>query len=53
MNRQILQDLCIRIWQKIDTPSDHLVERNSGDFLDNSGEESKAVGGVEILAARH
>jgi hypothetical protein len=31
----------------------YLVERNSGDFLDNSGEESETVGGVEILAARH
>ncbi len=54
---QILQDLCIRIRQKIATPpvqiTDHLVERNSGDFLDNSGEESEAVGGVEILTARH
>jgi hypothetical protein len=53
MSRQILQDLCIRIRQKTDTPSDHLIERNSGDFLDNGGEESEAVGGVEILTARH
>jgi hypothetical protein len=53
MFRQILQDLCIRIQQKTDTPSDHLVERNSGDFLDNCGEESEAVGGVEVLATRH
>ncbi len=38
--------------REIDTPSDHLVERNSGDFLYNSGEEREAVGGVEILATR-